>query len=140
MKARGKDRIVNVVGPQVRRLRWNEEWTQGQLAEKLQDEGWNAGRARIAKIEAGITWVSVLECMFLAKAFGVTVLELLPKLDGQPIFSVASKIVGRRVKLLVTPEDIWAAKSAKLLDGRKFCPRLRTKSRARKRIMRHGGF
>jgi transcriptional regulator with XRE-family HTH domain len=140
VKAQAKDRIVNVVGPQIRRLRWNEEWTQGQLAEKLQDEGWNAGRARIAKIEAGITWVTEMECMFLAKVFGVTALELFPKLNGQPIFSAVSKIVGKRVKLLVSPEEIWAAKSAKLLGERKFCPQSRTKFRTRKRIIRHGRF
>lgn len=133
-------KIVNVIGSQVRRFRSKEDWTQEEFAEKLQDEGWNAGRARVAKIEAGITWVSALECMFLAKVLRVTVLELLPKLNGEPIYLTVSKIVGKRVKLLVPPEDIWAAKSAKLLDGRKFCPRSRTKFRARKPIVRHDRF
>ncbi|MGH7988674.1 MAG: helix-turn-helix transcriptional regulator [Limisphaerales bacterium] len=128
------------MGPQVRRFRSHEDWTQEDLAEKLQDEGWNVGRARIAKIEAGITWVSALECMFLAKVFGITVPDLLPKLNGQPIYSIVSKIVGKRVKLLALPEDIWAAKSAKLLDDRKFCPRLRTKFRNGKRKVHHDGF
>jgi transcriptional regulator with XRE-family HTH domain len=140
VKAQAIDRIVNVIGPQVRRLRWKEAWTQGRLAEKLQDEGWNVGRARIAKIEAGITWITEMECMFLAKVFRVTVLELLPKLNGQPIYPVMSRIVGKRVKLLVSPEDILTAKSAKLLDERKFCPRLRTKFHTQKRIVRHDRF
>jgi transcriptional regulator with XRE-family HTH domain len=137
VKARAASRIVNVVGPQVRRFRCKEEWTQEDLAEKLQNEGWNAGRARIAKIEAGITWVTEIECMFLAKVFGVTTLDLYPKLNGHPPHSIVSKLVGKRVKLLMSPDDISEIRSESVLNAHdaKFCPQPRTKLPDRRRML-----
>jgi transcriptional regulator with XRE-family HTH domain len=124
-----------MVGPQVRRFRCKAEWTQEDLAEKLQNEGWNAGRARIAKIEAGITWVTDIECLFLAKVFGITALDLYPKLNGQSPYSIVSKLVGKRVKLLMSPDDIATSESVLNAHNAKFCPQPRTKLHDRRRML-----
>jgi transcriptional regulator with XRE-family HTH domain len=71
-------KTLNLVGPQIRRLRDSRGMTQAVLAEKLQLIGWDVSRVSLAKLEAGLRWVSDCELLFLAKALGVGVPELYP--------------------------------------------------------------
>lgn len=70
---------LNVVGPQVRKLRNRKGWTQPLLAQKLQLQGWDISTGSLGKLEAQLRRVPDCELMFLAKVLGVTLPELFPK-------------------------------------------------------------
>jgi len=69
---------LNLVGPQVRKLRDSRDWTQEILAQKLQLLGWDVSRVSLAKLESQLRWVSDCELLFLAKALGVHLPDLFP--------------------------------------------------------------
>ena len=66
----------NIVGEQVRRLRYERKLSQPQLAAKCQRLGWDIGRDTIAKIEARSRWVGDFELVFLARALAVNLKDL----------------------------------------------------------------
>lgn len=68
----------NLVGPQVRRLRYQRGWKQKDLAAKLQIAGWDIDRASVSKIEAQLVWVGDFEMFYLAEALRVDVKQLFP--------------------------------------------------------------
>lgn len=68
----------NIVGPNVRRLRNNQDISQEKLAAKCQLIGWDISREGIAKIEAQIRGVSDIELLKLAKALRVHFSVLFP--------------------------------------------------------------
>ena len=68
----------NIVGPQVRRLRFERNLSQAAFAAKCQRIGWDIGRDTVAKIEAGTRWVGDFELVYLARALGVSLNDLLP--------------------------------------------------------------
>lgn len=109
----------NLSGPGVRRFRCKLNWSQETLAEKLQDMGLNIGRQRIAKIENGQARVNDVEQFFLARIFGVTTADLVPKIDGsQSLYISVSRLTGG-FKILVAPDELLAQRSEKLLNGHK---------------------
>ena len=71
MKERRKRKVMNIVGPQVRRIRYQQGLTQPAFAGKCQLIGWDISREGIAKIESQIRGVSDIEVMKLAKALRV---------------------------------------------------------------------
>lgn len=66
----------NIVGPQIRRLRFERNLSQPAFAAKCQRLGWDIGRDTVAKIEAGSRWVGDFELVHLARALGVPLREL----------------------------------------------------------------
>ena len=114
-----KARILrNLIGRQVRRFRWERDWSQEELAEQLHDMGLNIGRQRIAKIEIGEAWVSDIEIILMAKVFEVKIEQMFPQLDNtQSLFIVLSKMTGGKLKMLMSPDQILANRSMKLLNG-----------------------
>jgi DNA-binding XRE family transcriptional regulator len=70
---------LNVVGPQVRRFREQQGWTQGQLAVKLQLFGWDTSRVSVTKLENQERRVPDLELFVLAKVLGITTDDLFPR-------------------------------------------------------------
>lgn len=114
-----KARILrNLIGRQVRRYRWAKDWSQEELADHLHDIGLNIGRQRIAKIEIGEAWVSDIEIILIAKAFDVKIEQMFPQLDSsQSIFIVLSKMTGGKLNMLMSPDEILANRSMKLLNG-----------------------
>lgn len=72
-------RFKNVVGPQVRKLRDQQGWSQATLAAKCQLAGWDVSRSIVAAIEGRIRWVGDFELMILAKVLRVSPSDLLPK-------------------------------------------------------------
>jgi transcriptional regulator with XRE-family HTH domain len=68
----------NVVGPQVRRLRYQMKLTQEMFAARCSVLGLELSRATLSKIEAQLRCVSDSELMILAEALRVEVRELLP--------------------------------------------------------------
>jgi transcriptional regulator with XRE-family HTH domain len=77
------DSSRNVVGPQIRKLRFQKKWTQEFLAERLQLAGWDCTRSRLAKIEARQIWVADFELLYFAKVFKANIESLYPSLDPQ---------------------------------------------------------
>jgi transcriptional regulator with XRE-family HTH domain len=72
------DEGKNVVGPAVRKLRYQRKLSQAQLAARCQLRGWNASRDIIAAIEGQIRYVTDKEIVNLAKILRVPVSNLFP--------------------------------------------------------------
>jgi transcriptional regulator with XRE-family HTH domain len=68
----------NVVGPVVRKLRYQQKLSQARLAARCQLYGWNASRDIIAAIEGQIRCVTDKEILNLAKALKVPFPTLFP--------------------------------------------------------------
>lgn len=66
----------NVVGPQVRKLRYQRSITQEVLAARCGVLGWDLSRATLSKIEAQLRCVTDTELEILAKALKVEITEL----------------------------------------------------------------
>ncbi len=73
----------NIVGPQVRRLRYERGWTQDQLAARCTVRGLELSRGSLSKIEAQLRCVTDRELVALADALGVAIPELYPKPDAK---------------------------------------------------------
>jgi transcriptional regulator with XRE-family HTH domain len=69
----------NIVGPQIRKLRYQRELTQEMFAARCSLLGWDLSRATLSKIEAQLRCVTDAELVILAKALKVDVNLLLPK-------------------------------------------------------------
>jgi transcriptional regulator with XRE-family HTH domain len=69
----------NLVGPTIRKLRYQADLTQPQLSARCSRWGWNLSRETLAKIESQLRWVSDFELLCLALALRVQIEELLPK-------------------------------------------------------------
>lgn len=67
----------NIVGSQIRRLRFQRELNQEELAAKCGVLGWDISRGTLAKIEAEIRCVDDQELWILAKALSVTLEEFI---------------------------------------------------------------
>lgn len=87
-------RFRNAIGPQMRKLRFNRDWTQDQLAAKLQLAGLEFDRVAVAKIESQIRSVYDFEVVVIAQVLGVTPVDLLPsfsELNSDLIDLIAGK-------------------------------------------------
>ena len=63
----------NLIGPSIRKLRYQRGMTQAMLTARCNRAGWDMGENTIAKIEARIRCVTDREIVYLAKALGVKV-------------------------------------------------------------------
>lgn len=63
----------NIIGPQLRRLRYERGLSQPELAAECQRMGWDISRDIIARIEGQTRWVADFELLLLARAFKVSV-------------------------------------------------------------------
>lgn len=71
-------KVRNVIGPQVRKIRFQAELSQAELAVRLQLAGLDWGRVAVAKIESRIKKVSDAELFILADVLSVRMEELFP--------------------------------------------------------------
>jgi transcriptional regulator with XRE-family HTH domain len=69
----------NVIGPQVRKLRYRRRWSQIKFATKLQRCGWDVSRVTVAKIESRVRAVLDVHVLYLAEVLQVGVGDLFPK-------------------------------------------------------------
>lgn len=67
-----------IVGPQVRKLRYEHSSTQEMLAARCGVLGWDLSRGTLSKIEAQLRCVTDSELMILAKALNVPLQKLYP--------------------------------------------------------------
>jgi len=68
-----------MIGPELRRIRYERGFTQPDLVTLLQLRGWDISRETYSKIEAQLRWISDFELLFLATVLNVPVLELFPQ-------------------------------------------------------------
>ena len=93
----GMAHYKNVVGPQVRRIRCGLNLRQRDLAARLEVAGWQIDRAGISKIESRLVRVCDYRQFYLAYALGVSVVDLLPRMDSkQPIDQAVRSLMARR--------------------------------------------
>ena len=71
----------NLVGPQIRKIRYQQGLTQPMLAARCARFGWNLSRETLAKIEGQSRWVSDFELICLAQVLRVDVASLLLQKD-----------------------------------------------------------
>jgi len=76
-------KVQNIVGPQVRRLRYEQGLTQETLAARCGVLGWDLSRATLSKIEAQLRCVTDVELRNLAEALKVGIEDLLPPRRGR---------------------------------------------------------
>lgn len=76
-----RGRRQNVVGEQVRRLRYGNGLSQEALAARCNVLGWDISRGTLAKIEAGVRCVSDAEVWVLAKGLRVDLVRLFPEIE-----------------------------------------------------------
>jgi len=72
----------NLIGPAVRKLRYERKLSQAQLAARCQLHGWNASRDIIAAIEGQVRYVTDIEILKLAKGLKVPFPALFPQVHG----------------------------------------------------------
>ena len=68
----------NIVGPVIRKLRYQKNWTQAMLTARCSRAGWDVGENTIAKIEAQIRCVTDREIIYLARALGIKEQDIFP--------------------------------------------------------------
>lgn len=72
------ERYKNIVGQQVRKIRYQRGLKQKELAAKLEVAGWRIDRAGVAKIESRLVRVSDYQQIYLARVLNVTLEQLFP--------------------------------------------------------------
>ena len=76
----------NAVGAAVRRVRNQREWTQEELAVKLQLLGWSrCTRSWLSRVEARLVAVRDYELSYFCKVFSVPLDALFPSLNPREI-------------------------------------------------------
>jgi transcriptional regulator with XRE-family HTH domain len=68
----------NIVGPQIRKLRYQQKLSQAMFTARCALRGWDLSRSTLAKIEAQLRCVTDSELVILARALKVEVKEILP--------------------------------------------------------------
>ena len=95
---------LNLVGPQVRKLRSQKGWTQDALAARLQLRGWDVSRESVAKLEGQFRRVPDCELLFLSKVLGAKLTDLFPsnlnlkKLDPSLRLKMSRRFPRQRAK------------------------------------------
>ena len=74
-----QDTHLNVIEPEIRRIRKQRGWSQSKLGLHLQSVGWNISRSGLAKIECRIMLVGGFELLNFVQALGVGIGELFPR-------------------------------------------------------------
>ena len=72
------DKPQNIVGPQIRRLRYQQDLTQEMLAARCSVRGMELSRATLSKVEAQLRCVTDAELVVFAEALGVELKTLYP--------------------------------------------------------------
>jgi transcriptional regulator with XRE-family HTH domain len=94
----------NIVGPQVRRLRYQRGLKQKDLAARLERLGWPIDRAGVSKIEARLMKVSDFQQLYLARALRVGLLDLFPKIDaGETVAASLERMMKRKSRNCQVP-------------------------------------
>jgi hypothetical protein len=103
-------RRLNIVGPQIRRLRCARGWSQNTLAIKLQIAGMEfATQQKVAKIESREVWVSDDDLLFISRVLGVDVKDLYPPkiLSARRLYDAIAEAKASRHGCLVAASAVY---------------------------------
>jgi transcriptional regulator with XRE-family HTH domain len=107
----------NLVGPQIRRLRYAQGWSQNALATKLQLLGWDIDRVGVAKIESRLVHANDYKLLCFAKALNVALTDLFPRIDpSRRIGEVLAEMM--QPKQTVSPKKALAFATTRVSRGR----------------------
>lgn len=67
----------NLIGPQIRKLRYKLGRSQETLSIKLQLAGWDVTRGTVAKFESRLIWVGDFQLFYFTRVFKVRLEERL---------------------------------------------------------------
>ena len=67
---------MNIIGPQIKRLREQSDMTQEELTARCNLVGWNISRGTLAKVESQVRRVTDEEVALIAEALKVKITEL----------------------------------------------------------------
>ena len=96
---------LNLVGPQVRKLRAKKGWSQEALAANLQLLGWSISRDSVASLESQRRRVPDCELVFLARVLAVQMEDLFAK--NMPLSKVGPQFQsGGRLAVFPTRADV----------------------------------
>ncbi len=94
-RASDRMKVQNLVGPQVRKLRYNSGWSQSKLAIQLQLKGLDVSREVIAQIEGQCHCVKDKDLPYFSRVFQVGLTDLFPNIDpGKPIHDTMTRLMG----------------------------------------------
>jgi transcriptional regulator with XRE-family HTH domain len=97
-------KTLNIVGRQVGKYRNQRNWSQQDLAGRLQRTGWDISRSGVSKIEGGTVYVHDFQVTWLATVLGVPRDALYPQLDcGRPIRDAILRYIHNAKRGLVLP-------------------------------------
>ena len=87
----------NLVGPKIRSLRLQFDWTQEELAKHLRQMGWPITRSTLAKIEARLVLVNDADLLYFVRLFEVEQDYLFPELDREEqVGAAVRRLLSRR--------------------------------------------
>jgi len=90
-------KYYNIIGPQVRRLRYARQWSQSKLAAKLQCAGWDISRSGVSKVEARLKFVLDFELNYLVEVLRVELKELFPnRAPQEPAHDHLTRLMNHR--------------------------------------------
>ncbi|MBX3742559.1 MAG: helix-turn-helix transcriptional regulator [Akkermansiaceae bacterium] len=91
-------RHLNLIGPQVRKLRSQRGWTQEDLAGALQRAGLDISRSGLAKVESRMILVRDHHLHFFMKALRASLDDLYPPIntDDPNMYDVMNKLMESR--------------------------------------------
>jgi transcriptional regulator with XRE-family HTH domain len=70
---------LNIIGPQVRKLREQKGWNQNKLAVKLQLAGWDTSQGSLSRLENGERRVPDLELYVLSRVLNAKLEDFFPQ-------------------------------------------------------------
>jgi hypothetical protein len=98
-------KYLNMIGPQVRKLRYTRQWSQNTLSTKLQLLGWDIDRVSVAKIESRLVHVDDYELFYFVKVFNISLVDLFPNLDRERgIHEVLTELMQRTTSARYSPK------------------------------------
>ena len=90
-------KYYNIIGHQVRCLRYARLWSQSKLAAKLQCAGWDSSRSGVSKNEARLKLVLDFELDYLVEVLRVELKELSPsRAPKEPAHDHLTRLMNRR--------------------------------------------
>jgi ribosome-binding protein aMBF1 (putative translation factor) len=88
-------KLLNLVGPQVRKLRYNRGWSQADLAIQLQLKGLDIAREVVAQIEGQTHCVKDKYLPYFASVFKIELVQLFPHFPSDiPIHKTMTRLLG----------------------------------------------
>lgn len=95
----GSMKLLNVVGPKIRKIRYQLGWSQEELVDRLQAKGLAISRSGLAKIELQLHGVTDTDLVYFARALGVPLVELYPQMNLKGSFHETIQHLLRRHSL-----------------------------------------